>query len=203
MTRSFFGFSKDIGRLRAPILSIVLLFLSGWVAAQTHEATAATELRERPALDARVLTPIPRGEKLTRTATQGGWLKVKVRDQEGWVRLTTVKALPTSTTAATPSAPRPPAASTATSRAAPPATAAAAAPSTSPNLASLFTGSSTRPTATTGTRGLTQEQLANAQPAPAEVELLERYSASTTQAQEHARAGRLAAQTFEPYTGAP
>lgn len=165
------------GHLRASALAILLLFLSfpGW--GQTHEATVATELRERPALDAKVLVRIERGEKLERTGTQGGWLKVKARNQEGWVRLTQVKALPVAATTAPP-----------------PAAAA-------PNLANMFTGSSTRPTATTGTRGLTQEQLANAQPAPAEVDLLERYASGASQAEAHARSGALAAQRFEAFTG--
>lgn len=78
------------------------------------------------------------------------------------------------------------------------ASATAAAPPQSA-LAAAFTGASNTPTPTTGTRGLTPEQLANAQPAPAEVELLDRYAATPAQAEQHARAGRLAAQRIDGY----
>ncbi|HSV52258.1 MAG TPA: SH3 domain-containing protein [Burkholderiaceae bacterium] len=143
--------------------------------AQALQVSTESELRAAPALDARVLMKLAPGTEAQQTGSQGGWIKVKVQNQEGWVRLTHVKAMA-------------------------PAPAQAANPIT--GLAGMFSANSNRPTATTGTRGLTQEQLANAQPAPAEVQLLERYATSGAQAEQHAKSGRLAAQRIEPYTEA-
>ena len=122
---------------------LALLAALAWCAlagAQTHEVATATQLRATPSLNSTVVQQLPIGAPLQAVQTQGGWLKVQSGQQQGWVRISHVKSM----TAARPT----------------PATGGGNA------LASLFTGSSSAPTATTGARGLTQEQLANAQPAP-------------------------------------
>ncbi|MCD6664215.1 MAG: SH3 domain-containing protein [Comamonas sp.] len=156
----------------------VLAVLMAWsllAAAQTHEVTTATPLRATPSLNAKALRQLDVGAPVQALQTQGGWLRVKVGEQQGWVRLTHVHAV----------------------------AAARPAPQGAGNaLASLFTGTSTAPTATTGTRGLTQEQLANAQPAPQEVRQLDRYAVSAADARRFARGGRLSATRISDYDGA-
>jgi Bacterial SH3 domain len=146
--------------------------------AQALQVSTDTELRAAPALDARVLAKLASGTDAQRIEVKGGWMRVKVATQEGWVRLTHVKSV------------------TAGGRT--PAPAQASNPIT--GLTGAFSASSNTATPTTGTRGLTPEQLANAQPDPKEVELLERFASTTAQAEQHARAGRLAAQKFDAYT---
>lgn len=158
--------------------ALVLVWLMAWsllAAGQTHEVTTATQLRATPSLNSMVVQQLAVGAPLQALQTQGGWLKVKAGDQQGWVRLTYVRAM----------------------AAARPAPASGGA-----TLASLFTGSSTAPTATTGTRGLTQEQLANAQPAPQEVRLLDQYAVSARDAQQFARGGKLSAVKITDFDGA-
>ncbi|MNL43154.1 hypothetical protein D3C87_1656560 [compost metagenome] len=82
------------------------------------------------------------------------------------------------------------------------APAASAPASSGTNLASMFSAPSNRPTATTGTRGLTKEQIANAQPAPAEMAQLEKYAINMGQAESFARNGKVVAQNIDAYTGA-
>lgn len=172
MNTSFVGLLKGL-------LIALLLGLGLGAHAQSLEVTTPTELRATPALDSKVLVKLAKGNKLEQTEAQTGWVKVKFGRTEGWVRLTHVKTLET---AAAP--------------------AAAAPASSGPNLAGLFSAPSNRPTATTGTRGLTKEQIANAQPNPAEMAQLEKYAINGGQAEQFARSGKVVAQKIDAYTGA-
>lgn len=140
--------------------------------AQALEVKTATELRLNPALDARVLQRLPAGTRLEQTGSQGGWVKARAGNREGWVRLTHVQSL------------------------APPA-AAAAGGNPLTGLAGAFSANSTRPTQTTAVRGLDREGIENATPNPAEVQLLERYATTAAQATQHARSGQLNAQRID------
>lgn len=164
-------------RQRSGWHALVLFAWLTWsllAAAQTHEVTTATQLRATPSLNSMVVQQLAPGAPLQAVQTQGGWLKVKAGEQQGWVRLTHVRAV----------------------------TAARPAPANGGNaLAGLFTGTSNQPTATTGTRGLTQEQLANAQPAPQEVQRLDGYAVSAGDAQKFARGGKLNAVKITDYDG--
>lgn len=166
------------GRQRMGWHFAVLAFLMTWsllTAAQTHEVSTATALRATPSLNSMVVQQLTVGTSVQAVQTQGGWIKVKVGERQGWVRLAHVRTV----------------------------TAARPAPSGGGNpLVSLFTGSSTAPTATTGTRGLTQEELASAQPAPQEVQRLERYAVSARDAQNFARSGKLSATRITDFDGA-
>lgn len=145
------------------------LGVSAW--AKTVEVATATTLRAGPALDAKVLEQLDSGTQVEHLETQGGWLKVRVNKREGWVRVTHVKLEVSSTSASSQTNPL-------------------------TGVAGLFTANSNRPTATTGTRGLTPEQLAQAQPAPAEVQMLETYAVTPAQAEQFARNGKLQARSF-------
>jgi hypothetical protein len=159
----------------AALLALALLAHAPPALAQALQISTATELRVVPAVNGRPLGNLPTGTAVQQLETKGGWVRVKVAEREGWVRLTHVRA---TATAPTPVASNP-----------------------LTGLAGVFSASSNKPTATTGTRGLTQEQLANAQPAPAEVQGLENYAATEAQARQFARAGKLNALSIESYKG--
>ncbi len=165
-----------VGLLKGLLIAL-LLGLGLGVHAQQLEVTVATELRATPALDGKVLVRLAKGNKVEQTAAQEGWVKVKFGRMEGWVRLNFVKTL----------------------EAAAPATAPA---SGGTSLASMFSGGSNRPTASTGTKGITPEQLANAQPDQAEMAQLEKYAINMGQAEAFARSGKVVAQKIDAYTGA-
>lgn len=163
-----------VGLLKGLLIAL-LLGLGLGAHAQSLEVTVATELRATPALDGKVVVKLAKGNRLEQTEAQSGWVKVKFGRTEGWVRLTHVKTLE----------------------------AAAPAPASSGNsLASIFSAPSTSATATTGTRGLTKEQIANAQPNPAEMAQLEKYAINMGQAEQFARSGKVVAQKIDAYTGA-
>lgn len=159
------------------LLFALLLALGLAAHAQQLEVTTATELRATPALDGKVLTRLAKGNKLEQTEAQSGWVKVKFARYEGWVRLTHVKSLEAAAPAAAPA-------------------------SSGTSLAGMFSAPTRGSTATTGTRGLTEEQLANAQPAPAEMAQLEKYAINMGQAETFARSGKVVAQKIDAYTGA-
>ena len=166
-----------VGLLKGLLIAL-LLGLGLGAQAQSLEVTTPTELRATPALDGKILVKLAKGNKVEQTEAQSGWVKVKFGRMEGWVRLTHVQAL----------------------EAAAPARAAPASSGTS--LASIFSAPSTSATATTGTRGLTKEQIANAQPNPAEMAQLEKYAINMGQAESFARSGKVVAQKIDAYTGA-
>jgi hypothetical protein len=160
------------------LLIALLLGLGLGANAQSLEVTTATELRATPATNGKVLTNLAVGSKLEQISKQVGWIKVKFESMEGWVRLNFVK----------------------TQQAAAPAAAPAA--SGTGGLANLFAGGGTKPTPSTGTKGLTKEQIANAQPDPAEMARLETYAINLGQAEQFARNGKVVAQKIDAYTGA-
>lgn len=162
------------------LLAACLLGLGLAAMAQSLEVTTATELRATPTLDGKVITRLVPGARGERTATQGGWVKLRLAEREGWLRLTYTKEL----------------------TAAPAAAAQASVSNPITGLVGMFSATSNKPTATTGTRGLTQEQLANAQPAPGEVKQLERYAVTGAQAEQFARSGKVASRTIPDYNGA-
>ncbi|GAB4215011.1 MAG: hypothetical protein Fur007_12260 [Rhodoferax sp.] len=146
--------------------------------AQTHRVEVATELRAAPALNAKPLVRLLPGAMLTQVEQKLGWVRVSApKLPDGWVRLTHLK--PLAPTAAAPSANSNPLTA----------------------LGGMFTAASNRPTATTGTRGLTPEQLAQAQPNPAEVQQLERYAVNAAQAKQFARSGKVVARKIDSYEG--
>lgn len=53
--------------------------------AQEAATNRATELRERPAADARVLAPVPARTAVQILAREGGWTQVQALEQRGWL----------------------------------------------------------------------------------------------------------------------
>lgn len=165
-----------VGLLKGLLIAL-LLGLGLGAHAQSLEVTTATELRATPALDGKILVKLAKGNKVEQTEAQSGWVKVKFGRMEGWVRLTHVKTLEAAAPAAAPA-------------------------SSGTSMAGLFSAPTRGATPTTGTRGFTKEDLANAQPAPAEMAQLEKYAINLGQAEQFARSGKVAAQKIDAYTGA-
>lgn len=172
-------FASAVSLVRTWTAAACIAFIGGSAYAQSLEVSTATELRASPMLNAKSIAPLAVGVQVEQIETRGGWVHIKTQSpkpQEGWVRTTHVRSLTQTTAAASTSNPL-------------------------TGLTGLFSASSNRPTATTGTRGLTQEELANAQPAPAEVSRMETFAVTATQAQQFAKGGKLQAQTIPAYSG--
>lgn len=165
-----------VGLLKGLLIAL-LLGLGLGAHAQSLEVIVPTELRATPALDGKVLVRLAKGNKVEQIEAQSGWVKVKFARYEGWVRIANLKTGEAAPTAAAPA-------------------------SSGPSLASLLAPQSNRPIATTGARGLTKEDLAKAQPAPAEMDQLEKYAINMAQAETFARSGKVVAQRIDAYTGA-
>jgi hypothetical protein len=158
-------------RLLRRLLAALILVIPAAYGAETGYMLRATEVKDKPFLDATTLTTLPEKATVEIVARQGAWMQVKSRDvKSGWVRMLSVRL-------GSPDAK----------------------PQTGGNLLSAI-GVGTRPrttstaTVTTGVRGFSEEDLANAKPNPAEVEKMKGYSVTPEVAGEFAKAGQLAAQ---------
>ena len=143
----------------------------------------ATELRQGPAESSASLGALAADTAVTRTGERkGSWVKVRTaQGATGWVHMFDVGAQAG-------------------------AASAGSAPATSGlrSLGGLFGGgSTTTATATVGIRGLSAEDIANAQPNPAAVQQAEKLRASTDQAQRFASAAALRKQNVEPLPEPP
>lgn len=154
------------------LLALLLLAIPAAIhAAETGYTLRATEVKDKPFLDATTVTTLPEKTVVEIVLRQGGWMQIKSKDvKSGWVRLLSVRL-------GSPDAK----------------------PKESGNLLSAI-GVGTRPrttsnaTVTTGVRGFSEEDLKNAKPNPAEVEKMKGYSVTPEVAAEFARAGKLVVQ---------
>jgi len=146
---------------------LVLLFPLA-VAAEPATVIRATELKKEPASDAPTVSQLAENAAVDALERKGGWTRVKAAGAEGWVRMLALRY----------------------------GGDAATKPGDS-GVNQLFnvarTGSSGTQV-TTGVRGLDADQLAAAQPNPAEMKKLGSYSASKDAAAGFAAQGKLQAQ---------
>lgn len=150
------------------ISAIVLLFISGLTIADSGIALKADTLRGEPYADAKTVGKLARGDKVDILSKQGAWLKIKAPKSSGWVRLLSIKR-----------------GSASTSNAAGEAAGVL-------DLASGRAGTG-KVVATTGVRGLNEEELKAAKFDEQQVIKLEAASISLEQAQQFASAGGLKA----------
>ncbi|MEZ0232410.1 MAG: SH3 domain-containing protein [Methylophilaceae bacterium] len=145
------------------------------IGAEMGTALKADTLRKEPYADAKTSGSFARGDKVEVITKQGAWLKVKAAKSTGWVRLLSVKRGSTATANQTA------------------------------GILSVASGraGTGQVVATTGVRGLTEEELKDAKFNEAEVKSLESYTQSTAQGQKFAKAGNLKAIKLEylPNTG--
>lgn len=150
-----------------------LLLLLGCfaVAAQAGEpayTVRPTELKAKPFSDAATLMTLAEHSELEVLVRQASWMRVKVNDKTGWVKMLSLRFGD-----------------------------AAQQKSGDSGLAALFNvakSGSSGSTVTTGVRGLSEENLRNPHPNPQELKKLQRYKVSKNTARQFARSGKLKAE---------
>lgn len=150
--------------MRKVVLLLAALALPAF-ASQPATVTRPAELRSTPLAGGKTLQTLKGGVKLDVLRRVGGWYRVKtVEGAEGWVRMWLVRFA-----------------------------AAPGAGGTSVAVLGSGRSGSTYTTATTGVRGLSEEELQAAKPNPAAVAALEQYAVPPDDARRFARAGSLKA----------
>lgn len=137
-------------------------------AVETGSALKADIIRKEPFSDAKKTGDINRGEQLQILGKKGAWLNIKTAKASGWVRLLSVKR---------------------------------GASSSSNQIKGVLDIASGRAgtgkvVATTGVRGLNEEELKNAKFNEVEMKKLESYTITSQQAQQFAKSGGLKAIRF-------
>ena len=153
---------------------MLLVVQIAW-AGESGTALKADALRAEPFADAKETAKLAAGDKVDILNKNGGWLQVKSAKGSGWVRMLSIRkgeARKGSGEAAGVLA-----------------------------LASGRAGTG-KVVATTGIRGLNEEELKSAKFNEAEVKLAESYATSKADAQKFAAQGKLAARKFD-YLPAP
>ena len=145
---------------------VLLLLLPLIAAAEPASVIREVEMKQAPATDAATLATLPENTAVDALERKGGWTRVKTSAGEGWVRMLSLRF--GGATTAKPGA---------------------------SGLTQAFnvarTGTSGTQT-TTGVRGLDADQIANAQPNPAELAKLEKFAANREAAASFATEGKLA-----------
>lgn len=151
------------------LLLLVALLLPGVsIASEIGSALKADIIRAEPYSDAKKTGDFARGDKLEIISKKGAWLKVKTTKDSGWVRLLSVKRG---------------------------ASKGGNAASDILKLASGRAGTG-QVVATTGVRGLNEEELKAAKYNATEVKKLESYTQTSMQGQQFAQSGGLKAVIF-------
>jgi hypothetical protein len=148
--------------------------LPGW-GADFARTIRTTELKAQPYSDARTLENLPARSRVEVLKRQSGWTRVKTATASGWVKMLSLRVE----------------AGTGTKRG-------------DSGLGALFNVASTGKsgsTVTTGVRGLSEEQLTNAQPDAKALQAAKRYAVSKQEAQRYAAEGKLQAQSVDYLSG--
>ena len=149
-------------------LLVVLLLPGISMAAELGTALKADVIRKEPFSDAQKAGNLTRGERLEIISKKGAWLKVKTAKDSGWVRLLSVKR---------------------------------GTGKSGNEAAGLLDVASGRAgtgqvVATTGVRGLNEEELKSAKYNAGEIKTLESYTQTANQGQQFAQSGGLKAVKF-------
>ena len=148
-------------------LLLVLAFVPFLAAAEPATLARATELKKEPATDADTVARLPENAAVEALERKGGWTRVKSGTDEGWVRMLALRF-----------------------------GGPGEAKKGDSGVTQLFnvarTGTSGAQV-TTGARGLDADQLANAQPNPAELAKMEGFAAGRDAAAGFAAKGKLSA----------
>lgn len=137
---------------------------------QTAYTVRSTELRQKPYSDAASIATLAEKTSVSVLQRQGGWNKISSSQGEGWVKMLDLRASDAATKKG------------------------------DTGLGSLFNigrSGSSGTTVATGVRGLSEEDLKNAQPNPAELAKLQNFAANKAQAEKFARSGKLKTQTLD------
>lgn len=143
----------------------LLLFAPILALAEAGTVIRATDLKQEPASDAATVAALAEQTAVEVLERKSGWIRVKSAGGEGWVRMLALRL--GGATAAKPGA---------------------------SGLTQMFNVARTGTSGTqvtTGVRGLDAEQIANAQPNPAELAKLEKFAADRDAAASFATQGKL------------
>lgn len=150
-------------------------FVGSALAAEDAYTIRTTELKAKPYSDAKTLMTLPEHSKVTVVQRRASWTQVKSGETSGWVKMLSLQL-----------------ARGATDRRA------------DNGLRSLFNvarSGGSGATVTTGVRGLSEEQLKNAQPDLQALEDAQAYVATKAEAERFAMAGKLKAQQVDYLAG--
>lgn len=150
------------------LLPLLLLSISAW-AGETGVALKDDSLRKEPYSDAATTGGVKRNDKIEILEKKGAWLRIKASGGSGWVRMLSVKR-GTSSQGNTGQGVL--------------------------NLASGRSGTG-QVVATTGVRGLNEEELKAAKFNEAEIKQMESHAASAETARQFAQAGGLQARKLD------
>ena len=153
-------------RFMPPLLGSFLLATALTAHTDTGQTTTTTKLKQAPNASSATINQLSAGQTLQIGTRQGAWYQVKTPQGEGWVRMLSVRLQGGS---------------------------ARGGESTMSGLASLAQASRSNTTVATGVRGLSREQLQDAQEDPAEVARLHQYQVSAEEARQFAQAAGLPA----------
>jgi hypothetical protein len=154
----------------ARLVALLGLLIPAAYAAETGYTLKATEVKDRPFLDANTLVTLSEKTTVEILTRQGAWMQIRTADaKKGWIRMLSARL---------------------------------GSPDQKPQsggnlLSALGIGNRPRPattsTVTTGVRGFSEEDLANAKPNAAEVEKMKSFAATNEEAAKLAESGKLAA----------
>lgn len=153
---------------RAWLVAALVLFLPAAYAAESGYTLKATELKDKPFLDAATVVTLPEKTQIEIVTRQGAWMQVRTRDkQQGWVRMLSVRL------GSPDQKPR----------------------GAGSLLSAIGIANRPRPnttaTVTTGVRGFSEEDLAKAAPNAAELAKMKGFAATAADAQQLAAQGKL------------
>jgi hypothetical protein len=152
-------------------LLLLLLALPLLAAAEPATLIRATELKQEPATDAATVATLAENAAVEALERKGGWTRIKAGAAEGWVRMLSLRF-----------------------------GGPGEAKKGDSGLTQLFNVARTGTSGTqvtTGARGLDADQLANAQPNPAELARMAGFAADAEAAASFAAKGKLSATAVE------
>lgn len=132
----------------------------------------ATDLKAKPFSDSATLASLAENRKVEMLVRQSSWTQIKTQGATGWVKMLSLRL-------DDPAAPK---------------------KSGDSGLGTLFTVAATGSsgsTTTTGVKGVTEENLKNAQPNPQALKTVQTYAVNKTDAQNFATAGKLTPQKLD------
>jgi hypothetical protein len=152
---------------------IVALLLLCWLpltayAEQTAYTVRSTEIKQQPFSDAASIGTLGEKASVRILLRQGGWMKISSAQGDGWVKMLNLRS-----------------------------SSIKQGDSGFQSLFNLGRSRSSGITVATGVRGLSEEDLKNAQPNPAEFAKLKNYAVDKPQAEKFARSGKLNAQSLD------
>lgn len=153
------------------LIPLVFVLISGSVLAQSGTVVRKTDLRDKPFLDAAVIAPIAANTPIQIQTNKGAWMQVKAANgQVGWIKLLNVR------------------------------TSGGGTNSSSLALGNVIKTGSSGQTVTTGVKGLSAEQIKQAEPNAAEVEKMDSYASNQSEATRAALQAKLIPQDVAALT---